>query len=78
MLTIEYAISMEYGVIRRRIINNNDATKAFHNLTGRKTLKQSDIQDLRAMGVEVREIQCELEIIPSRKVPKGERKCSTS
>jgi hypothetical protein len=55
MLTIDYIIVSEYGTVRRRIVNENDATKAFTSLTGRKTLTQSDVQNLKHMGVELRD-----------------------
>lgn len=48
---IQYAIVVEFGTVRRRILNDNDAVRAFQSMTGRKTLTLRDVADLRALGV---------------------------
>ena len=56
-MKIEYVLSKEYGIIRRRIVNDNDLVQAFHSLTGCKTLTQRDVKDLRSLGVNIIEAE---------------------
>jgi hypothetical protein len=48
--TIAYRPVMEFGTMRRRIVNCNDATRAFERITGRKTLTDTDLRFLPHLG----------------------------
>jgi hypothetical protein len=53
MATIYYVRESSYGRTLRRIVRDNEASQAFQNLSGRATLTEADLRNLRALGVSV-------------------------